>query len=211
MTETAPPPGETSPGKLAATLDHLALIRGKWEKLQAAQIAAEEQLLHRVGRMYEAREIGELQLIALYEAFSAVALPGYTKRWNAAVPLSAKRIPNLRTHLQYLLQNAPNMPDGTWRGTRPIGSGPIPVDGIPVVYVLYDAENGPCYVGSSEKFRARLQSHERDDKPFVRWSASRCSDREAAYQIEDRLLAEFKPYLNKRRGRLWAPGSSPSP
>lgn len=196
---------------LDATYQHVVLLRDKQAALHAAQIAAEEQLLHRVGVLYEAGEVDDDGLVALYEAFAAVALPKYTMRWNAAISFTAARLQSHRAHLRYLERHAPNMPDGTWRGTWPLGDGGTPADLVPVVYVLYDGDSEPCYVGSTERLRPRLQQHERDGKPFVHWTACRCDDREAAYQLEDRLLAEYKPYLNKRRGRLWAPGSSPSP
>lgn len=184
-----------------ATLDHIRLLGEKQAALAAAQIAAEEQLLHRAGVMYAGGELDVDGLLSLNESLRPIALPGWTKRWDAAISLSAGRLPNLRKHLRYHRRNAPNDPDGTWRGAWPLNGGPVPIDGISVVYVLYDEDGVPCYVGSSDHLKGRLQGHERDGKPFVRWSASRCADREAAYELEDRVLAEFMPYLNKRRGR----------
>jgi hypothetical protein len=189
------------PKALAATLDHIRLLRAKQETLTAAQIAAEEQLLHRVGRMHAAGDLDQLALIEFYESFSPAALPGFTKRWDHAIAFSTVQLYRTRTHLRHLKRNAPNMPDGTWQGTWPVEDGPVPIDGTPVVYVLYDAASHPCYVGSSEKLKGRLQAHDRDGKPYTRWTASRCEDREAAYQLEDRLLAQYMPYLNKRQGR----------
>ena len=186
---------------LDATYGHIGLLRDKQAALRAAQIAAEEQLLHRVGVLYEAGEVDEGVLVAFYEAYAAVALPKYTMRWNAAISFTAARLQSHRAHLRYLERHAPNTPDGTWRGTWPLGDYSTPADLVPVVYVLYDGGSEPCYVGSTERLRARLQQHERDGKPFAHWTACRCDDREAAYQLEDRLLAEYKPYLNKRRGR----------
>lgn len=191
----------TVPGELKATLEHLGLLYDVQAALHRARAAAEEQVMHRAGVLHAAGVMDEASLIALYGVVTAVGLPGFTKRWDASIGLQASRLPNLRTHLRHLERNAPNAPDGTWRGTWPLNGGPVPIDGIPVVYVLYDAESAPCYAGSSDHLKGRLQGHERDGKPFVRWTASRCSDREAAYRLEDRLLKESKPYLNKRAGR----------
>ena len=184
-----------------ATLSHIALLRHKQDALRAAQIAAEEQLLHRVGVMYAAGETSTDELAALYEFLATVGLPGFTKRWNAAISFSTSQLSSLRQHTRYLQRHAPNMPDGTWRGTWPLDDSPVPVNGIPVFYVLYDAAGDPCYAGSSRWFKGRLQQHGRDGKPFTTWSASRCGDREAAYALEDLHLAEALPYLNKRAGR----------
>lgn len=197
----APESAATVHEALAATLAHVALLRDKQATLRGAQVAAEEQVLHSAGRMYGAGEMDDAALHAFYEAYAAVALPGYSKRWTASVPKSAARMQNERARMRGAARHAPNMPDGTWRGTVPIGLSGIPYDGVPVVYVLYDADSVPCYVGSSAHLRGRLQWHEREGKPFSAWTASRCDDREAAYQLEDRLLNEYKPYLNKRRGR----------
>jgi hypothetical protein len=184
---------------LDATLRHIAQLRQKQDVLMAAQIAAEEQMLHRVGVMYTAGETDTDELAALYEFLAMVGLPGFTKRWDAAISFSTSRLSSLRQHNRYLQRHAPNMPDGTWRGTWPLGDSPVPANGIPVFYVLYDATGTPCYVGSSKWFKGRLQGHK--EKPFTTWSASRCDDREAAYALEDLHLAEALPYLNKRAGR----------
>lgn len=94
------------------------------------------------------------------------------------------------------------MPDGTWRGEWPLaGSDSLPANGACVVYVLYDTPNEPCYVGSTQNIRARLKRHRMDGKEFAWWSAFGCADREAAYRLEERLLSEWQPYLNRKRTR----------
>lgn len=87
-----------------------------------------------------------------------------------------------------------------WLGTYPLGmNDPRPGRGVPVVYVLYlDVE--PIYAGSSDYFTGRLAAHRRDDKDFNRWRATACADRAAAYALEDRLLKQHLPTLNRRRG-----------
>jgi hypothetical protein len=189
------------PQQLRASLDRIRLLREKQAALAAAQIEAENQLLHRAGQMLDAGELDVDGLLSLSAALSPVALAGWTKRWDAAISLEAGLLPNLRKHLNYQRRNAPNQPDGTWRGTWPLNGSPVPVSGVPVVYVLHEADGQPCYTGSSDHLMGRLQAHARDGKPFTWWTASRCADREAAYQLEDQVLRESMPYLNKRRGR----------
>lgn len=186
---------------LSATYEHIGLLRRKQETFRASQVAAEEQFLHRVGALYAAGALDAAGLRLVYEAYARLALPGLTRRWDTAVPVTVKQVRDLRQHLRHAERNAPNVPGGTWRGTWPLDAGPVPRDGTPAVYVLYDEASQPCYVGSTLRLRARLQQHRRDLKPFTSWTASRCADREAAYRLEERLLAEHQPYLNKRRTR----------
>jgi predicted GIY-YIG superfamily endonuclease len=68
------------------------------------------------------------------------------------------------------------------------------------VYVLFDAAGEPCYIGSTQNFRERARVH-RTGIAYERWVAYPCTDREAAYELETRLLKEHKPYRNKKRGR----------
>jgi hypothetical protein len=98
-------------------------------------------------------------------------------------------------------RHVPNSPDGTWHGTWPLHGGSFPSYGMCVVYVLYDHANAPCYVGSTQNLKVRLKWHAGDGKAFRQWTAFRCADRAAAYALEDRLLAEHKPYLNKKAAR----------
>ena len=179
---------------LDATLQHIALLMEKQDRLRDIQVQAENQLLHRAAVAYGDRRMGDVELADLYMAYSVIAQPGYEIRWNLAIPIHAKR-------MKYILSNAPNGPQGTWRGTYPFAGGPVPLDGISVVYVLYDRESNPCYVGSTHAMRERFKRHVKDRKSFVRWTACRCEDRETAYQLEEKLLGEHKPYLNRKRGR----------
>lgn len=212
MTVTGALPDAAMHVGLSATYDHITLLRGKQERLRAAQIAAEEQFLHRAGQLYADSQLSEADLAFVYRAYAGSALPGLMKRWEANIPVPAGRMQYILRHLETLDRHAPNMPDGTWQGTWPLAADDrVPAYGTCVVYVLYDAANEPCYVGSTQDLSARLKVHHKDRKPLARWTAFACADREAAYQLEERLLAEFQPYLNKRRGRLWAPVSSPLP
>lgn len=174
-----------------ATLQHIGLLKRKQERLLAAQLDAEAQFLHSVAAAYAAGELDMGALADAYQEYRAVAGTGFRTRWNDAVPVSAAT-------LREWPSAAPNGPAGSWEGTYPIEGGPAPRHGVCVAYVLFDDANEPCYVGSTSNFRNRLGNHRRDGKAFVRWAAFPCTDRTAAYALEDRLLKEHKPYLNKR-------------
>ncbi|MEV0616112.1 GIY-YIG nuclease family protein [Nonomuraea sp. NPDC050404] len=184
------------------TLFHLDLIRRKLEKLQAAQLDAERQVLHRIGRDYVAGLLTEDDLHGLCQRYRETVVhlkrPGWSKLWDEAVPFKSSTLTNFWVIRRYR-QNE----DGAWSGEGHLDQrAPRPRDGQAVVYVLFDDENVPCYVGSTEKFKQRIGTHRRDDgKSFVRWIAYPCPDREAAYVLEDRLLKEHKPYLNRRAAR----------
>jgi GIY-YIG catalytic domain-containing protein len=187
---------------LDATYQHIGLLSRKQDQLRASQIAAEEQFLCRVGQLYGTRKINDVELAFLYRAYADFAVPGFLKRWEANIPVPAGRVQYILRHAKTLDLHAPNMPDGTWRGSWPLEAGDrTPIYGACVVYVLYDGANDPCYVGSTQNLKARLKDHRKDGKPFVRWTAFACADREAAYQLEDKLLNEHQPYLNRKRGR----------
>lgn len=190
----------------SATVQHLRLLHAKVERLNELRRQAEDQLIHRVAVDYQAGRITVDQVYALYQTCRGIVLPartvngrkcpGFGTRWDDAVPteLRKQRLPGTTKH-------RPD-PDGNWRGTYPLVEGVrYPPYGVNVVYVLYDADNNPCYVGSTSQFRGRLDWHHRDGKRFTSWLAHPCDSREEAYQLEERLLNEHKPYLNRKRGR----------
>ena len=179
----------------AATLQHIEKLHAQVLKLEALRIEAEEQLLHRIGNDYRAGRLSAEELIEVYERYKATRISGRTTRWNEAVPVPWLRMPKLS-----LWQ--PNGPAGTWVGTWPMSDGAsVPAPYQPVVYVLFDEASEPIYVGSTGDLRIRLKAHAKQHKPFVRWQAYAAADREAAYQLETKLLREHKPSLNKRAGR----------
>lgn len=187
---------------LDATYQHISLLYRKRALLRSSQIAAEEQFLHRVSQLYAAGAMTEMELAFAYRAYADYAVTGFMKRWGATVSVPAGRMQYLLRDLATRNRHVPNMPDGTWRGTWPLDGGSrVPASGTCVVYVLYDGKNVPCYVGSTKDLKARLKWHADDGKPFVCWSAFRCQTREAAYRLEEKLLAEHQPYLNKKRYR----------
>lgn len=180
----------------AATLQHLALLKQKREQLQAIQRDAESQHLQRISCAYWAGLITKDDLVLIYDEFKSLSDAGYSIRWNDAVmPLRAAEID---AHRRSLIHRRPNGPYGTWEGAYPFNGSPTPGERTCVVYVLFDATNVPCYVGSTRSFRMRLNRHAADGKEFCYWRAHPCADRAAAYALEDSLLKQFKPYLNKR-------------
>jgi hypothetical protein len=189
-------------GGLEATYQHIALLDRKQDLLRASQIAAEEQFLCRLGQIYDAHLISEVELALLYGAYADRAVSGFQKRWRANVSEPPGRMQYILRDLETTERHTPNGPNGTWRGTWPLeGSDRVPVYDTCVVYVLYDSANEPCYVGSTHDLKARLKAHHKGGKPFVAWTAFACADREAAYLLEEKLLAEYQPYLNRRRSR----------
>lgn len=180
----------------AATLQHIEFIAAKRARLLTAQLDAERQLLHRAASDYAVGRLAPDALAELFQRYRTLIAdngrPSMTEMWNDNVPVG---IAQLKAHIA----PRPNI-DGTWRGVYPFADDWRPPLGQSVVYVLYDALNVPCYVGSSEQFSTRLNTHART-KAFAAWIAYPCTDREAAYELEDRLLGEHKPYLNRRSGR----------
>lgn len=178
-----------------STLQHIENLDARAQALEERRIEAEEQMLHRVGAAYEAGQLSLPDLIEIYERYKQLNLAGRMTRWNAAIPIYWSVVPTLSRHI-------PNAPGGTWSGAWPFD----PDDRLPptksfIVYVLFDATNEPIYVGSSGHFRNRLKAHARNGIIFVRWWACPAADREAAYQLEEKLLRERLPKLNKRAGR----------
>jgi hypothetical protein len=184
---------EADLGSFDATLQHIELLSARRERLTKAQIEAEEQLVHRIGRAHASGRLAIYDLVELLMRFRDHACPGFSTRWKDAV--------GIRTQLLHgYALFSPNGPNRTWHGSSPPGPRETaPPKGQAVVYVLFDAANEPCYVGSSSNFRARVKQHRRAGKVFVRWCAYLCPDREAAFRLEDKLLREHSLYLNVKR------------
>lgn len=186
------------------TFEHIERVRAKRDRLEVAQREAEAQLLESIRRAWELQEIDLEGLYELYNQFRDLSDPGYGKRWNATMPISYGSLRHAVQDFRYRQQPRwkPNGPHGSYTGTWPLEeNAPRPMNGQSVVYVLYDAKTTPCYVGSTDQLYYRLKAHWADGKEFEQWVAFPCDDREAAYALEDRLLKEHQPYLNKRAGR----------
>lgn len=184
----------------AATLQHIDLLNAKIAKLTHAQVLAELQVLTRLSADHRAGRIDIEELFEMFQWFKARDVGGFIHRWNEHFEgeYQSRRIRHTRDRV---LRTRPD-DDGNWRGTWPMPDrAPAPPFGQSVVYVLFDAENVPCYVGSSEQLRTRLRAHDSDGKQFVHWLAYPCRDRQDAFELEDRLLREHKPYLNRKARR----------
>lgn len=183
----------------AATEVHIGLIATKRFKLEAAQLDAEEQLIHCVAREFKAGaiELAELERIYLHQR--EFGLPcWFTKRW---APAGLPALANIRRAIRDLQPPDPAKAAAqAWSGNFPYQSGDLlPDKGICVVYVLFDHETKPCYVGSTFSFRGRMSSHVRSGKQWTTWQAHRCNDREHAFEIEELFLRQYKPYLNRAK------------
>jgi hypothetical protein len=177
-----------------STLQHVSLLAAKRERLLDAQMDAESQFLTAVARDYKRGVLDEVALAHVYLDYrDASATAGHSKRWNEIIPIAAGR-------LDRLTRNFPRGHDRrTWQGSFPLDlMAPTPLDGMSVVYLLFDSENDPCYVGSTMHLRNRLRQHAKAGKEFVNWQAHSCADRASAYDLEREWLTTYKPYMNKR-------------
>lgn len=180
---------------ITSTLQHIRLIQEKEARLAAARVEALKQALHRIGSEYRTGRISHAQLITAFAQIRTLEMSGRMSAWDEIVGISHRRLIQMAKQL-------PNGPEGSWVGEYPIPpDAPRPIYGVPVVYVLFDDANEPCYVGSTDKLSPRLTAHEKSGKRFVRWQAHPCDDREHAYRLEDRLLKRHKPYLNRKASR----------
>lgn len=180
---------------MCASFQHIDLIRSKEARLEQARTDSLHQVLHRIGTEYSTGGLTHAELCAALAAVRAQNIRGAMSAWDEIVGVSWKRTLQLAKQL-------PNGPEGSWVGEYPFHPATVaPIAGVPVVYVLFDEANEPCYVGSTHGFRPRMTAHHKSGKRFVRWQAHPCRDREHAYEIEEQLLAQHMPYLNRRRGR----------
>lgn len=178
-----------------ATLQHIGMLHERQQKLLAMREEAEAQMLHRLGVAHRAGEVDDMVLVEVFRQLKALDIPGRSTRWDAHISIRWAAMVDVGRW-------KPNGPAGTWIGDYPLdpaAAGPRP--GRAVVYVLYDADNEPCYVGSTAQLRQRMKQHAKDGKVFTRWHAYPCRNREHAYELEDRLLKEHMPHLNRRAGR----------
>jgi predicted GIY-YIG superfamily endonuclease len=190
----APLPEELQ-SSLAATLQHIRLIQEKEARLAEARRSALIQTLHRIATDYRTGAITLHQLCTAFSEIRQLQMPGRMSAWDEIVGISHRRVMQMAKQL-------PNGPEGSWVGEYPIPlDAPRPIYGTSVVYVLFDEHNEPCYVGSTDKFSPRMTAHEKSGKRFVRWQAHPCDDREHAYRLEDRLLKQHKPRLNRKASR----------
>lgn len=147
---------------ITSTLQHIRLIQEKEVRLAVARHDALEQTLHRIGSEYRTGRITHSQLITAFTHIRSLEMSGRMSAWDQIVGVSHRRLIQMAKHL-------PNGPEGSWIGEYPVAAdAPRPIYGVPVVYVLFDDANVPCYVGSTDKLSPRLTAHAKDGKHFVR-------------------------------------------
>lgn len=190
--------GDASPlAPYAATLEHCVRIRNKIDQLGIVFEESMTQLLVCAARDHR---VGELTLDDLADLYLKVKTlgPGFTKLWNQHMDVPAGAVV---AHMRARQIYAPNGPGGhSWCGKYPYDpDASRPRSGAAVVYVLYARDNEPIYVGSTGDFPARMRNHR--GKDFTWWMAYPCESREAAYLLEDGLLAARKLRLNVKAGR----------
>lgn len=196
---TAQIPAQRQPSEPAhaATLAHCGLLRRKIDTLTTALTESMVQMYTTADREYRAGQLTLDDLAAFYEECRKLG-PGFSGVWSQNMSISAGAIRNYA-------QQAPPVASGNtrfWSGPYPYDpKRRRPINGISVVYVLYDATNEPIYVGSTAHFADRMRSHRNNGKPFTWWLAFPCESREAAYLLEGGLLAARKPPLNVKVGR----------
>lgn len=84
-----------------------------------------------------------------------------------------------------------------WRGPWPVVAGTAtPGKGQNIAYVLRDGQPRPLYVGSTDDFLSRMESHAKT-KVWTSWQAYLCDDRDGAYAFEQHLIRKLKPRLNR--------------
>lgn len=208
MAEIRPAP---VPEELAASVRHLELIdqslavlHDKTRRVKEARRETLVQIATAAKRYVDGQPQGT-ESAFLFDLYESLKTDGLFTAWKAAgLPHPAR----LRADVGNAIRHAPNESmSGGWVGRWDwdVPGGPLcstyPRDGTPVVYVLYGANAEPVYCGSTEHFRSRLNSHDRDGKVFVAWRAVPCRSREDAFVLEDRLLRQSCPPLNRRAGR----------
>lgn len=184
-----------------ATTRHIELIDQKTARLAQARTDSLAQLFTSVRNDYNAGRLNRYDLLHLYKGLRERVGAGLAPAWDAVgMPISAGWIITRLTRWDEYARNGPD--ELSWVGVFPIAPGDAaPFADEPVVYVLYDASNEPVYVGSTNGFRKRLRDHWKDGKRFVAWMAVPCVNRERAYELEEALLRQRMPKLNKRATR----------
>lgn len=149
---------------------------------------------HRAGVVTWAQLDAAYRLVAYNGGFAA---PGGVARWKEIVGVP-------RSGMIAKVQEEAVNSDGAWSGHTPLEEGEFfPPDDQSVVYLLFDVDNVPVYVGSTARLKTRLAQHQ-SDKVWTQWVAYRCENRQAAYELETRYLRQYKPRYNK----IGAPAAS---
>lgn len=194
---------------MAASVQHLDLlnasigtIEARLNRVKASRTETLMQIAAATKRLMTSGQLDMLSLLALYDELNC---PGLFTAWKA---MGLPHVQRMRAYAAIAERSRPNDAAsggwvGEWNWDDP--DGPLtdnyPRDLVPVVYVLYAADCTPIYCGSTEHFKQRLKNHHRDGKSFVAWRAIPCADRQQAYDLEDQLLKQSCPPLNRKAGR----------
>lgn len=186
--------------ELISTATHIDVVQSRLDRLEEVKRESWEQLLTTVARLHRQGRLSTAQLLAFSREMHDSYGPGYSRVWdrNIAIPVKKLRHVVAREERAALDRARPH-----WSGAWPLSEhDPAPSFGVPGVYVLFDRDGVPAYIGSTETFRPRMTVHKRNHPgAFDRWVFYVCEDREAAYELEVRLLREKLPYLNKKASR----------
>jgi hypothetical protein len=166
-------PGNPLAGITAAG-DQLAAVATDHARLTAALQGAESALFARLAAAFKRGQVSLADLAELFAGVRESLSPGWTQRWDAALPGTRGRVQALISEAQRGQPHSPNAAAGSWRGPWPLGKQAArPRRGVNVVYVLY---------GGGQVVYP-------------------CETRDLAYRVEDRLLKRRLPPGNLRR---WA-------
>ncbi len=186
--------------QLAATASHIDLVQAKLDKLATVKADSWEQILIAAARLYRSDGLTTAHLLQLHRDMKLSYGGGFTKVWNRVMPIQSNQLPHVAARDRRIAEEQRRQ---SWYGTFPLdGSYTVPSKGVSCVYILFDRADVPAYIGSTEQFRTRMGSHRRE-RPgaFLRWICYTCESREAAYQLEEKLLRENLPYLNRKASR----------
>lgn len=194
---------------LTALARQAAGVQRNLDQILAERERAWWNLLAAVREAAQAKALTEEQLLDMLLAMRDSYGTGHSKVWDRHMPptLSSRHVRTIvasqRHYAEKVERNQPNGPtEGNWVGTLPeCWQGPMPLDGDPVIYMLFDADGEPVYLGSTGGFRTRLAAHVREKPGIHSWSAQLCESREQAYDIEDQLLKLRMHKYNRKQGR----------
>lgn len=155
-----------------------SVVRRKEERplAEARQREVEEEYHSRVAADHEAGRLSFPDLCRACLSFRDVIGVGHSKRWAEVVPVTGQTV---RSRLQNARRHHPKFQASTgrafWSGAWPrnLKTDAAPSAGQNVVYVLFDADVAPCYIGSTANLKERLYKHVGDGKKFASWAAHR--------------------------------------
>lgn len=190
-----------------SSIEHLTRAGKRIETLRTTIRDTEEQIAHRMGVAVRFGTMSYDEACQVIAEVKRYLEPGWMKRWEEHSGLPIAKMNHAISADGRLDPRFERNETWGWSGTYSHDgypsktSFPRPAKGVSVVYILFAGDGTPLYVGSTHVFAERVKRHYIDGKPVKFWQAYLCSDREAAYQMEDRLLKEHMPVMNRKAGR----------